>query len=130
VDRITAAEPTGQAAERPDGFALDAAWQQIVGEVERKRSRTWATVLIETRFVRILRDHFGRHCHTEVDLDDGRSRVRIAAPTPLDIARDLAGWGAAVEVLDPPQVQVELARIGAELLERYKPVAVPGGDGS
>jgi predicted DNA-binding transcriptional regulator YafY len=129
VDRITAAEPTGQAAERPDGFELDAAWQQVVGEVEGKRSRTWATVLIETRFVRILRDHFGRHCHTEADLGDGRSRVRIAAPTPLDIARNLAGWGAAVEVLDPPQVRAELARIGAELLERYKPVAGPGDGG-
>ena len=129
VDRITAAELTGQTAERPDDFVLDEAWRQVVGEVEDKRSRTWATVLIETRFVRILRDHFGRHCHTEADLDDGRSRVRIAAPTPLDIARDLAGWGAAVEVLDPPQVRAELARIGAELLGRYKPVAADGDHG-
>jgi predicted DNA-binding transcriptional regulator YafY len=129
VDRVTAAEPTDQSAERPDGFALDDAWREVVGEVERKRSRTWATVLIETRFVRILRDHFGRHCHIEAEQDDGRSRVRIAAPTPLDIARNLAGWGAAVEVLDPPQVRAELARIGAELLGRYKPVAGPGAGG-
>ena len=63
-------------------------------EVEQRRSRTWATVLIETRFVPILRDHFGRHCHTDGELDDGRTRVRLAAPTPLDIARNLAGWGA------------------------------------
>src|SRR5947207_4639113 len=68
VDRIVAAEPTDRPAERPDDFTLTGAWQQVVGEVEERRSRTWATVLIETRFVPILRDHFGRHCHTEDEL--------------------------------------------------------------
>ena len=119
VDRIIEAEPTGQTAERPDDFALDTAWQQVVGEVEQRRSRTWATVLIEARFVPILRTHFGRHCHTDGELDDGRVRVRLAAPTPLDIARNLAGWGAMVEVVEPRSVQAELARIGAELAGRY-----------
>ncbi len=119
LDRVVAAEPTDEPAERPDDFALDAAWQQVVGAVEEKRSRTWATLLIETRFVAILRDHFGRHCHPEAEFDDGRSRVRVAAPTPRDIARNLAGWGSMVEVLEPPAVQAELARIGSELTGRY-----------
>jgi predicted DNA-binding transcriptional regulator YafY len=119
VDRIAAAEPTDQPAERPDGFALAAAWQEIVGEVEQRRSRTWATVLIETRFVPVLRDQFGRHCHTGEALADGRTSVRLAAPTPLDIARHLAGWGTMIEVLEPRSVRSELARIGAELTARY-----------
>jgi predicted DNA-binding transcriptional regulator YafY len=119
VDRIAEAEPTDQPAERPDDFALATAWQQVVGEVEQRRSRTWATVLIEARFVPILRDHFGRHCHSDGELPDGRTRVRLAAPTPLDIARNLAGWGARVEVVEPPSVRAELARIGAELADRY-----------
>ena len=63
VDRILEAEPTDQRAARPDDFALASAWEQVVGEVEQRRSRTWATVLIEARFVPVLRDHFGRHCH-------------------------------------------------------------------
>jgi predicted DNA-binding transcriptional regulator YafY len=120
VDRIAAAEPTDEPAERPDDFALAAAWERVVGEVEQARSRTWATVLIDTRFVPILRDHFGLHCHTDEDLADGRSRVRIAAPTALDIARNLAGWGARVEVLQPETVQWELARIGRELASLYE----------
>lgn len=119
VDRISEAEPTEDTAERPDDFALERAWDEVVGQVEQKRSRTWATVLIGTRYVPILRSHFGRHCHVDDELDDGRSRVRIAAPTPLDIARNLAGWGAMVEVLEPVSVQEELARIGAELADRY-----------
>jgi predicted DNA-binding transcriptional regulator YafY len=52
-------------------------------------------------------------------MDDGRARVHIAAPTPLDIARNLAGWGAMIEVVEPPAVQAELARIGAELAGQY-----------
>ena len=119
VDRVVEAQLTDEPAQRPDDFALDRAWQEVVGEVERKRSRTWATVLIETRFVPILRDHFGRHCHVEEEVDDARSRVRIAAPTPRDIARNLAGWGSMVEVLEPAPVQAELARIGTELAGLY-----------
>jgi predicted DNA-binding transcriptional regulator YafY len=119
VDRIIAAEPTGQPADRPDDFTLAAAWEQIVGQVEQRRSRTWATVLIETRFVPVLRKQFGRYCHPDTDPAGGRSRVRLGAPTPLDIARQLAGWGALVEVVEPATVQTELARIGAELTTRY-----------
>jgi len=119
VERIIGAEPTDEPAERPDDFTLATAWQQVVGEVEQRRSRTWATVLIDARFVPVLRTQFGRHCHSDGDLDHGRARVRLAAPTPLDIARHLAGWGAMVEVVEPRSVQAELARIGAELVGRY-----------
>ncbi|WP_248958491.1 helix-turn-helix transcriptional regulator [Sphaerisporangium perillae] len=119
VDRIVEAEPTGQPAERPDDFTLATAWQEIVDEIEQRRSRTWATVLIEERFVPILRDQFGRHCHTDGESGPGRVRVRLAAPTPLDIARHLAGWGTMIEVIEPRSVRNELARIGAELAGRY-----------
>ncbi|MFE9656260.1 helix-turn-helix transcriptional regulator [Micromonospora sp. NPDC006431] len=122
IDRIIQAAPTDQPAERPDDFVLTAAWQEVVDEIEQRRSRTWATVLVQERFVPILRDQFGRHCHTDGEPDRGRVRVRLAAPTPLDIARHLAGWGTLIEVIEPRSVQDELARIGAELVSRY-----PGG---
>ena len=119
VDRIVAAEPAGETFERPQDFALAEAWDEVVGEVEDRRARTWATLLIPTAVVWVLRDHFGRHCEPVEDLPDGRTRVRVAAPTPRDIARTLAGWGAAVEVEGPPAVQSELHRIGTELAARY-----------
>jgi predicted DNA-binding transcriptional regulator YafY len=119
IDRIITAEPTDQPADRPDDFTLATAWQQVVGEVEQRRSRTWATVLIEARFVPVLRDQFGRHFRIDGEPVNGRIRVRLAAPTPLDIARNLAGWGAMIEVVEPRSVQAELARIGAELASRY-----------
>ena len=35
------------------------------------------------------------------------------------IAQPLAGWGALLEVVDSAEVRGELARLGAELVERY-----------
>ncbi|WFB05836.1 WYL domain-containing protein [Streptomyces sp. LX-29] len=119
VDRILRAEPTEQPAERPEDLALAAVWAEVVEEIEQRRARTWATVLIEERYLPILRDRFGRHCHAEGPVGGQRLRVRVAAPTPLDLARQLAGWGALVDVLEPRSVQDHLARIGAELLSRY-----------
>ncbi|WP_017585998.1 helix-turn-helix transcriptional regulator [Nocardiopsis ganjiahuensis] len=121
VDRMLGVEPTGRPAERPDDFTVAAAWEEVVEEMERRRSRTWATVLADAGSVPVLRSHFGRHCHVEAGGEggDGRVRVRLAAPTPLDIARNLAGWGSAVEVVGPRSVRDELARIGAELTGRY-----------
>jgi len=84
--------------------------------VERRRSLLTATVLLPARLVPVLRDHFGRHGELVEILDDGRARVRVAAPTPLMIAQTLAGWGATVAVESPPEVRAELARLGRELV--------------
>ena len=121
VDRIAAALLTDEAFVRPEGFTLVGAWDDVVGVVEQRRAGTWATVVVETRFLDVLRDRFGRQCVVEGEHDAERTRVRVAAPTPLDLGRDLAGWGGLVEVLEPPEVQAVLARIGSELAARYGP---------
>ena len=125
VDRIAAAETTDVVAGRPDDVSLAETWREVVGELEQRRSATTATVLLEPRFVPVMADRFGRHCHHEGTQDDGRARLRVGAPTALDLARNLAGWGALVEVVGPPSVRAELARIGQELTARY---AVQGAD--
>jgi predicted DNA-binding transcriptional regulator YafY len=119
VDRIVAAEITDEPAERPSDFELEGAWDEVVEQMEERRSRTWATVLVEERYLPVMRDRFGRHCHVEDVLDGGRLRVRVGAPIPLDLARHLAGWGGLVDVEGPAEVRHLLARIGAELSERY-----------
>jgi predicted DNA-binding transcriptional regulator YafY len=115
VDRIIAVEPTGTPAERPSDFTLSEAWKRVVDETESKLSQTWATVLIDSRHLPVLRDHFGQHCVPAGPAPDGRIQVLVGAPTALDIARQLAGWGALAEVTEPQAVRSELARIGAEL---------------
>jgi predicted DNA-binding transcriptional regulator YafY len=129
VDRIVEATVTGQPAERPDDFELAEAWQRVVDEMEQRRSMVPATVLIDARFARIVQDHFGRHCAVLGTEKDGRVRLRVAAHMPRSIAEQLAGWGSAAEVLEPESVRGELARIGAELVEKYSSGAVDPGAG-
>lgn len=119
VDRIADAAVTDEQFERPDDFELADAWQQVVDQMEQRRSMVSATVVIEAKHVRILQDHFGRHCEVLGQEDDGRVRVRVAAHMPRSIAEQLAGWGNSVDVLEPESVRAELARIGAELVEKY-----------
>ncbi|MET9248468.1 WYL domain-containing protein [Nonomuraea sp. NPDC003709] len=120
VDRIAEAEVTELTFERPEGFVLSEAWGKVVDEMERRRSLLSATVLIAERFLPVLRHQFGRHCEVERVEEDGRVRARVAAPMALSIAEQLAGWGATVEVVEPEEVRVQLARIGSELVERYR----------
>ncbi|MBH0777219.1 helix-turn-helix transcriptional regulator [Nocardia bovistercoris] len=119
LDRILEAEPTDETATRPATFDLPATWREVVDEMETRRAATSATVLITPDLLPILRDQQGRHCEIDGRVDDGRTRVRITAPTPRMIAQQLAGWGAELEVISPQEVRAELARIGAELLHHY-----------
>jgi predicted DNA-binding transcriptional regulator YafY len=119
VERISEAEVTDVPAERPDDFDLSEAWSRVVEEMEQQRSLMAATLLIEERFVWVMQDRHGRHVEVVGRVDDGRIKLRLTAPTPLMIAQHLAGWGAMIEVLDPPSVQAELARLGNELATRY-----------
>ena len=108
VDRIVGMTVTDLVAERPSDFHLSREWGLVVEHVERRRSLLSATLLIDGRLLPVLRDHFGRHCEPLDKCDDGRVRVRVAAPMALSIAEHLAGWGAAVEVLEPDSVKAEL----------------------
>ncbi|WP_028920905.1 helix-turn-helix transcriptional regulator [Pseudonocardia acaciae] len=119
VDRMAEVTVTDHAAHRPADFDLTREWERVVQEVEARRSPLSATVLIPARLLPVLRGHFGRHCEPLGTRDDGRVRVRVAAPMAVSIAEQLAGWGATVEVLEPDSVKAELARIGTELVRLY-----------
>jgi predicted DNA-binding transcriptional regulator YafY len=121
VDRIAEMTVTDVVAERPADFDLSREWERVVDEVEQRRSLLSATLLISAHLVPVLRDRFGRHCEPLETRDDGRVRVRVAAPMAVSIAQELAGWGALVEVIEPASVMAELARLGAELVERCAP---------
>jgi predicted DNA-binding transcriptional regulator YafY len=118
IERVTSAEVTDESFERPADFDLNAVWSDIVDRMEERRSGLTATVLMDERFVWVMQDRLGRNC--EIDGTEGdRVRLKVTAPTPLMIAQHLAGWGGSIEVVDPPSVQAELARLGRELADRY-----------
>ena len=119
VDRVLTAELTDSPADRPAGLRLAAVWEEVVAELEGRRSAVAATVLAPDRLVPVLQGVFGRHCTPGAVRDDGRREVRVAAHTVRSVAEQLAGLGGAVEVVAPEEVRAELARIGAELVERH-----------
>lgn len=149
MDRVSAVETLVQAAQRPDDFDLAAEWLRVSELVERQRSLVTATVLVEQRHVPVLRSIFGRYL---TELEDGVAasdgadsqletsggqrdadrhwvRVQVAAHTAGAVAEQLAGWGAMIEVVEPEAVRHHLARIGAELTERYPAAATPSDPG-
>lgn len=117
LDRVEDAEVTDVPAARPDDLDLPRLWERTVEEVEARRSTLRATVLIDAHLLPILQDRMGRHCSPAGTHEDGRARAHVTAPTALDIARHLAGWGGDVEVVEPASVRAELARIGAALVD-------------
>ena len=121
VDRIGSAVPTGGTFPRPDDLDLAAEWQASASEVDAHRSSVRATVRVPQQLVPVLRTHFGRYLSDLDPVPDERGRVSVVvgAHQVRGLAEQLAGFGAAVEVLDRPEVRAELARIGAELVRAH-----------
>lgn len=119
IDRIMGATLTGHPASRPADFELTGAWDEVVTEMEERRSRTTAVILVPDRFLKIFQHQHGRHC-TVVDTVEDHTRVELTAPRPLDIARNVAGWGGLITVESPREVLDHLTNIGAELVSRYR----------
>lgn len=118
VDRVTSVVATGERAVRPDGFALSEAWRLIADEIDRKRMPSTAAFRTSPGMVPVLRSVFG-------------PRVRIGRGGPDEVAMEvrgfsvrslggeLAGFGASIEVDDPPELRALLGRIGEELTAAY-----------
>lgn len=119
VDRITEATTLDTPAIRPDVFDLPAEWEQVVEEMEQRRSLISATVLVPQELLPVLRRQFGRHCQLLGAGGQDHPSVRVAAHTATSIAETLAGFGASVEVLEPTEVRDRLAAIGSELVASY-----------
>jgi predicted DNA-binding transcriptional regulator YafY len=119
VNRVRSVTSTGEAVVRPGGFDLAATWESVVATMEERRTSRRAVVRVPAGAHLGLRAQFGPTARVLGELDDGRLEVEIGARTAGMIAERLAGWGDAVEVVDPPEVREELARIGRQLVQRY-----------
>lgn len=119
LDRITALTSLPTPAARPEDLDVEHLWGSVVDEVEQHRSRVTAVVLTAPYLVGVLTDRLGRHVQVVADEDDGRVRIAVSSHTARSVAEHLAGFGAAVEVLEPADVRAELATLGAELVARY-----------
>jgi predicted DNA-binding transcriptional regulator YafY len=119
VDRVTAVARTDDAVTRPDGFDLREAWAQITDAVDDLRLPVRVDALVEPAAVGILRMMFGRRLRIGPPGGDGRVAVEVRGHHVPAVAGELAGLGAQVEVVGPPEVRARLRDVGRELVRTY-----------
>jgi predicted DNA-binding transcriptional regulator YafY len=119
VDRVTSVARTDDPVERPADFDLATAWAGITDTVEELRLPVRAEARVAPDVVGILRMMFGRRVRIGPTGDDGRVEVEVRGHHVPALAGELAGLGARVEVLGPPEVRDRLREIGTELAATY-----------
>jgi predicted DNA-binding transcriptional regulator YafY len=119
VDRITAAESTGNPVTVPPGFELSQAWSLITERVEELRLPVVAQALVDRDALRTVVFVLGDRIGIGVTGDDGRVAVEVRGNHIRELAAELSGFGAGIEVLEPQELRDELLRVGRELVCRY-----------
>jgi len=119
ADRVTRLERTGQPTVKPPGFDLDAVWREIADEVDRRRAPLHVRARATPEILEVLRSVLGTRISIGTTEPDGRVAIEVRGHHVEAIAGELAGFGAAVEVLEPADVRERLARIGHDLTRTY-----------
>src|SRR4051812_28231800 len=119
VDRMTSVEPTGDPVVRPAGFDLAEAWQLITDEIEQRRTPLRARALARADVVHICRWLLGNRVRIGPAGADGRVEVELRGHSVESLAAEIAGLGAGIEIIDPPELRRHLRGIGAELSATY-----------
>ena len=119
VDRIRGVVALSEPAFRPPGFDLEAAWAASRRRTEAQRRRESASVHLGRARLPMLREQFGDDLTVVGPLPGDRVAVEIRRASHEELANELAGWGADLDVVGPPAVRERLASLGAELVRRY-----------
>jgi predicted DNA-binding transcriptional regulator YafY len=127
VDRVTSTQETGEPVVRPDGFDLSEAWQLVVDKVERMRTSVLARGGADASILGPLRMVLGTRFSMGAGGADGRVAVELRGHSIWSLAAEIAGFGAALVVDDPPEMRAALARVGAELTATYGTEVYVGG---
>ena len=83
-----------------------------------------ATVRVPADLTWFFLGQWGRHARVTEKADDVNVVV-VGDRSTASIARQLAGWADAIEVVEPPEVRAELVRIGEALVRRHVTAPVP-----
>lgn len=130
--RITSARVTTAAGARPAGFDLAGFWEQWSAEFASSRPQL-AVTLRASRWARaIFPEVFGdpvratRSAAAAPD-EDGWQELTLTFEHEHAAAHRLAGFGAGVEVISPPQVRDLLVEAARGILARYPAAGVIAG---
>ncbi|MFH9723232.1 helix-turn-helix transcriptional regulator [Streptomyces sp. NPDC017254] len=128
IGRVTSVTGTGAPAVRPEGFDLPTAWRALAARMEDRMVAATVRGRAAPGTEPVLEAVIGGRIRYGTRTGDGWTPFEADGPSPEVIAARLAGLGARVELLDPPEARTALARIGAELTLLYEqsaPSAIP-----
>ena len=117
-DRVSHVEGLGRPVIRPNGFDLASAWK-LIAETFDKQWGCSVRALADPSIVVSLRWVFAAKLRVGPPAPDGRIEVEVGSVNERALVGQIAGFGAMVEVLEPPEIRAQLAAIGAQLAEVY-----------
>ncbi|KUJ65391.1 transcriptional regulator [Streptomyces albus subsp. albus] len=121
LSRVTSVHPTGEPVVRPEGFDLATAWRSLTERMADRMRAATVRARAEADTETVLRGLLGGRLRIVRTLPDGRLEIEVDGPSPQVAAGQLAGFGARVEILEPPQAREHLANLAAELATVYGP---------
>jgi predicted DNA-binding transcriptional regulator YafY len=122
VGRVSSVVVTDEPADRPEGFDLAAAWQEVLDAMDGQRPTATVRALADAPMLQILRMHWGSELTVHELVDPaGRVAITVTGRSIGAIAEQLAAYGGMVEVVDPPEARDVLSRVGAALVATYGP---------
>lgn len=119
VSRVRSVARTDEPVQRPEGFDLAAAWRDIVSTLDDQRAPTRVGVRTGPGTADVLGYVFGTRMVETLPGSDGRVDLEIRGQSTEMLARQLAGFADAVEVLWPESVRLQLADIGRALVAHH-----------
>ncbi|HWF16023.1 MAG TPA: YafY family protein [Acidimicrobiales bacterium] len=123
VSRVRTVTATDRPIVRPDDFDLSEAWRSILTTIEAQRAPLVVRLRTDEVTLDVLRYIFGNRVGEGSVDPSGRVTVEVRAQSELTLARQLAGFADAIEVLSPAAVRDHLAQIGRGLVRRHAPHA-------
>lgn len=122
VTNVLALTPTDEVFARRPGFVLAEHWRDHLADLDRRRLTGTARVRVSAALRERLPDHPSHPLTAAVRATDAPPGA-IVVDLPIEsigrAAADLVVFGAGAEVLDPPELRAELARLAAEVSELY-----------
>ena len=109
---------------RPADFDLAGFWARWSADFEGSRPRLRVRVAASPRALAVFPEVFGPAVGAALAAaappgEDGWQVVTLTFEHELAAAHRLAGFGAQVEILDPPSVRARLLAVAREILARY-----------
>ncbi len=124
VSRVVEAAVTTEAVERPDGFDLVRAWEDVNRRhVPCWRERVRVEFQVRPNAVATVTSMLPEQYHLEPANDPAGHARRFTAsfPSVHEAACELIYLGEGVRVLEPPAVRAEMVRIGHRLIAAHAP---------